>query len=134
MKPLADIERDLPNGFHDALLEDIEISFLTAEVRMTLQLFLGEPDAVTKLDREKYRRATLLFKDVVYFVIDAPSEGRIFAQFGPLRIDAGEASRGPNAPKSLRPLPPGAFAYWVYIEVWNSFIHLAARFATLEWK
>jgi hypothetical protein len=31
-------------------------------------------------------------------------------------------------------LPEGSFAYWFFVNNWNSFIHVAAMDAQFEWK
>jgi len=132
-KSLTEIEQELPNGFHDAGLERIDVCFLTGQVKLIFQLCLGDPDAETTEDRETYRRAALTLSGVIYFVVEPPEDGRDYFGPGPLRVDGGEAAKGLKAPKPFKPLPEDVFAYWIFVEHWNSFIHLAASSATLEW-
>ena len=47
-KSLREIDDDLPNGFHDAHLEAVTVSFASNSAKMDLQLFVGDPDAVVR--------------------------------------------------------------------------------------
>lgn len=134
-KNLKEIEDNLPNGFHDALLEKLMIDLTSNSADLELQLFMGDPDASTEQERETYRRAILRLSDLVYFVIDAPENIPEPSKKKPLRIDGGDAkdNSNPRAPKPRSALPPGAFAYWFFVEQWNSFIHVAARSSTIDW-
>src|SRR5215471_6300158 len=128
-KSLMEIDRDLPNGFHDALLESITVSYCSNSVELDLKLLVGDPDANTEEGREARRAAKLILNDVVYFVIDPPTPGRKHSSVGGLRIDAGDATldSSPESPKPRGVLPTDAFAYWFFVDTWNSFIHIAAR-------
>ena len=132
---LRQIDDELPNGFHDALLEQVTMSFVSDRAEMELQLLVGDPDAATEEERETYRKARLALNELVYFVIDPPGPGSEHPNLKPLRIDAGEATdeNPPASPKPLRGVPIDAFAYWFFVVQWNSFIHVAARNASLEW-
>jgi hypothetical protein len=132
IKGLREIESDLPNGFHDALLETVTVSFASKSVRLDMQLFVGNPEAETKEEREAYKRAKLCLSDLVYFVIDPPTPGQEYSAAQGLRIDGGDAT-GDSGPKPRGALPTGAFAYWFFVDQWNSFIHVAAWSATLQW-
>lgn len=131
---LNEIESHLPNGFHDAILESITVNFSSGVARLDLQLFVGDPDAIVEEEREAYKKATLCLSDLVYVVIEAPACTDECPKTGPLRIDGGNASAD-SVPAAARPpklLPSGAFAYWFFVEHWNSFIHVAARGADLQ--
>lgn len=132
---LRQIDDELPNGFHDALLEQVTISLVLDRVEIDLQLLVGDPDGATEAEREAYKKARLILSEVVYFVIEPPGPGSEYSNPKPLRIDAGEATdeNPPRFPKPLRALPEGAFGYWFFVDSWNSFIHFAARNASLSW-
>jgi hypothetical protein len=133
-KSLREIEDHLPNGFHDALLEAVAVNFSSNSARMDLRLLVGDPDAPTEEEREAYKEAALYLNDLVYFVVDAPAPGHGCSKTGGVRIDGGVASdNSAGMPKPRKPLPLDAFAYWFFVDEWNSFIHVAARSATLEW-
>lgn len=130
-KNLQEIENQLPNGFHDARLEEFSFRLTKNEVQFDLQVFVGDPDAVMVEEREKYRNAKLLIKDIYYFEIDTP-EGSVSFQARPSRVDGGVADETSSV-KPRRPMPDGTFAYWFYIENWNSLIHFAAKRASFNW-
>lgn len=131
---LREIEDRLPNGFHDARLNGLTFCLSTNEVKFDLQVFVGDPDSDMEENRERYRNATLLIQGILYFAIDPPTGIEGYPTCSS-RIDGGTADEASSdALKPLKPLPDGAFAYWFYIENWNSFIHLAAKSASLQWE
>jgi hypothetical protein len=132
-KSLREIEDLLPNGFHDARLIGFSVCLATNEAKFDLQIFVGDPDADVAEEKEKYRNSTLLLQDLCYFVVDPPTDGVNYSPQSS-RIDGGVADEA--SPEALRPrksTPDGAFAYWFYVEGWNSFIHIAAKVASLQW-
>jgi len=135
IKSLREIDDNLPNGFHDALLETLTVNFVSKIAAMELQLWVGVVDAAKKEEREAYRRARLALSDLVYLVIDAPGPNYDSSKERKLRIDAGEAVdlSSSSMPKPLVALPAGTFAYWFFVDPWNSFIHVAAKSATFDW-
>ena len=135
-KSLREVEDHLPNGLHDAWVDAITLDFAANTARIGLQVWMGNLYAPMGEEREARRKATLWLRDLVYFVVEAPGpDGEWFEGEDGLTIDAGDASddSNPAAPRPLRPLRGGAFAYWFYVREWNSFIHVAARSAVLEW-
>jgi len=134
-RSLREIDDDLPNGFHDALLEAVTVSFASNSAELDLRLFVGDPAAATEEEREAYKRAKLRLSELVYFVVDPPAPGHECRKGNALRIDAGDATNesAPTAPKPQSVLPTDAFAYWFFVDQWNSFIHVAARSASLQW-
>ena len=113
----------------------VAINYVSNSVELDLQLSVGDPNAATKEEQHAYKRARLFLSDLVYFVIDPPGPGYEPPLGGTLWIDAGDAKddSNPRAPKPLSVLPDDAFAYWFYVGPWNSFIHIAAKGASLEW-
>lgn len=131
-KSLVELENLLINGFHDALLEGVSLFPSESEASLDLQIFVGDLDADTIEKREKYRKARIFIKGLYYFCIDTQTED--LTSFScPSRIEGGEACE--TSPPLLRPrrsVPEGA-AYWFFVNDWNSFIHIAAKEASLEW-
>jgi hypothetical protein len=132
-KSLREIDDSLPNGFHDALLNGMMIDFASNRAELDLRLCVGDPDAATEDEREAYRSAKLFLYGLVYFVIDAPAFGHTHSETKELRIDGGEATEDSSAQKPRGNLPADAFAYWFFVQEWNSFIHVAARGVNLQW-
>jgi hypothetical protein len=132
---LVEIENSLPNGFHDAFLESVNIDYTSRRGLIKLRLWVGELDAATEAEKEAYKSAELELLDLVYLVIDAPDPGSEYAKAKEVWIDGGEAKAdsAPTAPVPVDLLPRGAFAYWFFVRDWNSFIHVAAKDAKLQW-
>lgn len=133
---LEQLVDSLPNGFHDANLESINVDYASRRATLQMQLLVGSPDGETREQRETYKPAELHLSDVLYFVIDAPESTYEYAGTKALSIDAGRADEksAPTPPIPLDQLPAGASAYWFFVNDWNSFIHVAAMEAKLQWR
>ena len=133
---LRELSYDLPNAFHDSELESLTVNYALNNAELVLQLHVGDMHAATQEEREAYSRAKLHLTDLVYFVIDPPGPGHEPPEAGTLWVhDEGDA-REESERDDLKPkgdLPDDAFAYWFYVDQWNSFIHVAAKGASLEW-
>ena len=132
---LSELEDSLPSGFHDATLETVTINYAANNAELALQLSVGDPDAPTEEERHAFKGARLHLTDLVYFVIDPPGPGHQPPGPGYVWLDAGDATDESN-PQHLKPrseLPADAFAYWFFVGPDNSFIHIAAKSASLEW-
>ena len=135
---LNQIDEQIPNGFHDAILQTVTLDFVSKTARLKLQMSVGEPEAESEEAREGYRGAVLTLEGLVYFVIDTPDLEREkeFRTTRGVSIDAGDAMNrdSPRAPGPCGAVPEGAFAYWFFVHEWNCFTHVAARHASLEWE
>ena len=58
-KSLREIDDDLPNGFHDAHLEAVTVSFASNSAKMDLQLFVGDPGAAVRGGRASASKTPL---------------------------------------------------------------------------
>lgn len=132
---LAEIEDALPNGFHDALLQCVNLDYSTRRAAVALRVCVGDPDGATEEEREAYKSAEIHLLDLVYFVIKPPDPGCDYRARVALWVEAGaaDAESAPPPPMPLDLLPAGAFAYWFFVRDWNSFIHVAAIDASLRW-
>ena len=111
------------------------INYAANSAELLLQLSVGSPDAPTKEEQNAYRPAKLYLTDLVYFVIDPPGAGHEPPGPGYFWLDAGDATDEtyPRDPKPVGDLPADAFAYWFYVGPDCSYIHVAAKGASLEW-
>ncbi len=132
-KSLRQSDEETPNGFHDARLLNFTIDLVNDQAKMCLQMLVGVPRCQTEEEQEGYRAATLTLQGMVYFAIEPPDPDRGFCNAQGVFIDAGDATEtdNPRAPRPRGPLPDNAFAYWFYVVDRNSFVHIAARSATL---
>jgi len=133
---LIEIENSLPNGFHDAILESVEVDYVFRRVEIKLRLWTGDPDASNESEKEAYREAHLELLGLVYFVIEGPDPKSKYPETKGLWIDGGEVKSNsvPTMPSPIEQVPPGTFKYWFFVRDWNSFIHFAAQDARLQWS
>lgn len=133
---IKQLEDSLPNGFHDAGIEAISVNYVLRTATMAMDIHVGNPEGATKEERERRAHAELQFSDVLYFVVEGPDPRYKYAESKTLWVDAGSSAEpsAPNPPIPPGLLPEGVFAHWFYVNDWNSFIHIAAKEATLRWR
>src|SRR5713101_1457909 len=111
---LDEIQKSLPNGFHDAELRSLMIDHEAQQGKLDLLILVGTPDRVTYVEREAYRPARLTLLGLQFCVIDPPEAAYPYAERGSVSIDA-----GPGQPStSMRELPSlsdGVFLHWIYV-------------------
>jgi hypothetical protein len=66
---------------------------------------------------------------LIFFAIEPPDCTQDLWPACGLIIDAGPGKR-----LEVPPPPTGAFLHWIYVAAWNSFMHIAARDASIEWE
>lgn len=116
---LADLERLLPNGFHDAELRSLRLDLLERRLSMELDLWVDE-DVI----RERYRRGLLELGVAGQLVVEGQDPRYPFGEVGPVRIDLSiERAASEAAPERAR----------FFVQEWNSFIVVEDRGAVLRW-
>ena len=122
---IDDIERSLPNGFHDSIITGLHVNYAerTAEIEIdNLVSVLETPD-------EEYRSIKLRISGLLYLVIEPPES--LYDAERELSLADGGSSEVKSSAPLPKPLPDGAFTYWFFVSDWNSFIHIAALRAEL---
>lgn len=125
---LEDIETSLRNGFHDAVLEGIDIDYLQERAHFRISIWDGLLPATGRDGRAPVmRRAVLSFSGLAYCAIEPP-EALVDTSDG-VNVcgTAGEVCR-PNGR-----FPTGTFSYTFFATDWNSRVHVAAKDAELAW-
>src|SRR5882672_7773179 len=130
---LSQIDKMLPNGFHDAEIEQLVWNFQKCSAVFDMDFWVAE----TEEDREKRRRGKLELHEIVFISIEPPvprlSDPRPYrSSAGTLQIDGALAGEN-NFPdlKLTFPLDKEIFSF--YVSNWNSFIYISASEATLTW-
>lgn len=132
---IEEIERGLPNGFHDARLKGIDIDYARREARLDLQADIGSPESRSEGIKDAYRACRLTLSDLLFCVIEPPGPTYQRQKAEWLWIaDSGPATSEEILPKLPTPLPEGAFVHYFFINEWNAFIYLAAMDACFEWR
>lgn len=131
---LNDIEESLPNGLHDAQVQRVEIDYEQRIVKFSLLLWTGDLSSDDEATQERYEKGELTIKNFIYCVVEPPDPTYPYAKPEPITIGAGSAIEEPINTETKLPqqLPAGAFAYWFFVNEWNSFIHIAAMDASLQ--
>lgn len=124
MPTLEAIESTLPWGLHDAVLEGLSLDFVGSRLTLDVRLMM-----TTR--QEMDRRARVHVAGLAWSVVEAPTSR---AQ-GESPISAGRLTDAEErwADRSLPPVPPDCFGYWLFLQDWDAFIFFAARDATMEW-
>ena len=124
----------LPNGFHDSYLEKLTIDYLERKAVFDLDVWIGDLESKEESEREAYRKARLELFNLRYCVIEPPHPLYPFDEGKPLWIDAWPDAELDNRPTNLpKILAEEAFAYAIWVNNWNSYIHVAADDASFEW-
>ncbi len=127
---LDGLAASLPNGFHDAELMTIAIDFIKREVRLTLDIWIGDDK-----EREAYRQAEVTLSGLIFWVSEAPDSRYPYGEPRSLRIDAGSLTElHPEKRPTLPSIPQSAFSNWLFVVDWNAFIYVAAEDACLKWR
>jgi hypothetical protein len=129
MATIAEIEDQLPNGFHDAEIRSCALDFVARTATFAVDIWIGDIGSSEESQRERYRPARLEISGLAFCQIEAPDPSYPFREQKPLRVDLCEPE-----PSSIGSAVAAArFLARFYVSNWNSFINFAAENATLEW-
>lgn len=129
-----DLDKELPNGFHDAKLRKIEVDFANKRIILSVDLLQGCPGDP---DPERRGFGTLRVLSPRLFFLEAPDPRYSFQMDGsPVGVDGDSVRAGEDAAVDalLRLLPPGTAAYRFFLEDWNSFLYLAGDEVQFNWE
>jgi hypothetical protein len=130
---LDEIAASIPNGFHDAELNSLTIDYAKREARLILDIWVAD-DQENPEELESYRPAEVTLSGLVFWVSEPPDPRYPYGKPGAQRIDIGPlATLERKETLHLPPVPPGAFANWVFVTDWNAFVYVAAEGARLKW-
>jgi|SRR5580700_1394134 hypothetical protein len=126
---LAEIEATLPWGLHDAYLEGIEIDWLTSTASLLVRVMMTER-------QDQDQRAKITVSGLAFCAMDPPDPRRQnedSSSADGLWLGSGEGPANDTARQRLPEVPGGCFLHWLFVNQWNSFIHISGREAHLEW-
>ncbi len=133
---LVELEDKLPNGFHDAKVHSLELDYEPGTAKFRLSLLIGLPEDPPST-RNAYQRATLHLTGFCFCSIEPPDPNYRFLPEGK-PISADGCPEGLEKVSTFhelqKVLPTGAWIYRFFLHDSNSFLHIAARNATLEWE
>ena len=129
-----DIERRLPNGFHDAQIKSIGLDLIGKRLTLGLDLHVGAPE---HRDPERYAPAKLTIEGACLFVVEPPDPRYSFIPNGePLWVsgDSVQIGQSPAIDRLLPMFPEGTIYYRFFLNTWNSFLYVGGRTALLQWE
>src|SRR5689334_4432465 len=109
------------------MLRSISTDLVDQRAEFVVDLCVGDPNASTKAERERRRRARLQLTGLQYLVIEAPDPSYRYQLGAPVDIDSCEADPAMNLPSRGG---EGVFAGRFFVSDWNAFIHFGATNAT----
>ena len=128
---LEEIADTLPNGLHDLLVERLSIDFMDRVLTLEVSVWTGDLNDQRDADREARRSARLRLHGLQFCVVDPPDPRYPYDKADALwLVDLLDAD--PVVVGKLS-LPAGGFSSRFFVNQWNSFIHVGACSATLEW-
>jgi hypothetical protein len=130
-----ELDDRLPNGFHDARIEKLDLDYVRRSARIVIQLCTGTPESNDPELRDSRRTATLKLTGLAYFAIEPPDSTSSFMR-GERGIDASgypeDPANFPVAPLQAV-MPKNINCYRFFVHDWNSFIHIAAELVRFSW-
>jgi hypothetical protein len=128
-----ELENELPNGFHDAELQEMRIDYVGGSITLRMSFWIGSMAAP---NREEHRLGELRITGLYFCVIDPPDpNGRYVPDGGALSVsgDPAKPDTCPALEGLSRTLPPGVACYRFFVHEWNSFINIAAKDVQVCW-
>jgi hypothetical protein len=127
---LDELQAELPNGLHDALLRTFSSDPLEGRAEFILDVWMGDLRSSVAEERERRRPARLELLGLAYLVLDDPDPRNLVTRRSLVQIDACAADDDADR---ARQVPEGGFAGRFFVTEWNAFIHFAALEARLTW-
>ena len=129
---LEDLENTLPNGLHDAEVGKLSVDYVGRTLTLDLLVWVGDMNDPPER-REAYRTGRLELSGLKFLVVEPPDPGYPFQDSGPLTIYGCDMSQNLNG-ALLKSLPQEAFVRSLWVDEWNSFMHVAAPRAEIVWE
>jgi hypothetical protein len=129
-----ELDKDLPNGFHDALVKKITLDFLDRSIIFEMELWVGDLNGPVP---EKRRNGRLRLISPYFCQIEPPVPGYTFMpRKESVSIDSDSVKKGQSdtMDRVLRELPTGADIYRFFVDDWNSFIYFAVENVEFSWS
>jgi hypothetical protein len=130
---IEDIESNLPNGFHDAILKKICIDYEKNEAFFDIDLDSSVPDSPDDDTKENVFSRRLFLSGLVFCIVEPPTIPYTDSKVRGLWIASSGAVKPEQRSKGLpESIPDGAFVHFFFINNWNASIYLAAMDAWLQ--
>ena len=132
---IEEIEQTLPNGFHDASLEKLNVDYDKREAKLEILVDVGDPESPREELKETNRKGILTLSGLLFCVIEPPDSRYPYQKAKGLWLSGtGLVESAKLSTKLPEPLPKGVFANYFFVRDWNSFIIVAAADARFDWS
>lgn len=129
---LEEIEKDLPNGLHDAKLRSLMHNYDSGTLILHIEVLTGLPENSIS-ERSTYRDALISFSDVLLCYVEQPENERIIGVRGSVSFQFWRTESGTFPSNFTDRFPAGALLYTLYIHEWESSIHIVAGDVNYSW-
>lgn len=127
MVTIEKITAELGWGLHDACLQRLELDWVAAELGLLIRIKMDERQKVDRLAR-------ITVTGVEYCVVDPPIYGDAVQKTLGVGLWIDDGPGVPTNPRVTLPAAPDdCFTHWLFVQEWNSFIHICGRDAKREW-
>ena len=128
-----DVQRSLPNGFHDSVIRVINIDFVSVSILLRMDLHASvEGDR----DPERYRPGTLKVFGPYFFFLEPPDAAYPFIPDGkPVNASGAPVNFGEN-PKLdalLKRIPEDSTTFVFFLDDWNTYLYIAGASVEFSW-
>ena len=123
---IFELAATLPNGFHDAEIRTLVISYEKQSIQIECDIWIGSMNDPPEL-REAYRAALVELHGVQYCIMDRPDPRYPFSQGLALMVDLYE-------PDPAVELAGEGHAFRFWVGEWNGSVHIRATSASLTWQ
>jgi hypothetical protein len=130
---IADIDAELPNGFHDAKLVAMHRNLSDEITVLEVEVLVGLPDDGPS-KRDRVRNATLSFKGTKIVSIEPPHIESSFQFPGNASIVIAEDEPGALPTELLEKISDGVHTYTIFVQDWLSNIQIAAADVEFKWS
>jgi hypothetical protein len=134
---IEEISNTLPNGFHDAYIQRLNIDYAKQEAVFELEICVGDSNSENPVKRDEYRSGRLKLNGFLFCVIeppDIPFDESSINKHGALWIADDSSDFGELKSYPLLPELSDGFRHWFFINNFNCFIYVAAMNAMFEWE
>lgn len=119
---LNEIEDNLPNGFHDAIINSVKIDFIALKLEVQLQIDKSDCELEDSLH---YQSVLVTVTNLKSFQFDMPSNTNFKSKFEGQRITSTGCEEKVSAENNLK-------NYYFFLPECNSFIRLVGEFAEIS--
>lgn len=131
---LDELIATLPNGLHDLCLRYVVFNFAEDEVRLGLDVWVGDLDSDDPLVREKYLRAELRLNEIGLWIADGPPNLDELCSGDELMLnEMGRLSEDHVIHAALLPNAAVKPEHFLFVSRFNAIYYFTCLSATLDW-